>query len=147
MLKNVTRRTVATAASSLHPTAEQSCPGKVTMRVLSGENETELTQLVCPRKGSPTGCPVAASHSRTVQSFEPVTMRVPSGEKETEVTAEVCLSTVRTTGQFISRPIATRRVFGNRTENCLDSGELAGENGSADIYRCGVLYKMIPPKT
>jgi len=47
------------------------------MRVPSGENETDKTDLVCPRKGSPNGSPVAASHTRTVKSTEPDTTRMP----------------------------------------------------------------------
>jgi hypothetical protein len=50
-------------------------------------------------------------------------------------------------GQFISRADATRRVFGNHAGECTDIGELAGKNGSADTYRCGVLCNIMPPKT
>ncbi|KAG2066304.1 hypothetical protein BDR04DRAFT_1160369 [Suillus decipiens] len=56
-----------------------------TMQAPSGENETELTEPVYPRKGPPIDCLVAATHSRTVSSSEPVTMRVPSGKNEAEL--------------------------------------------------------------
>jgi hypothetical protein len=60
--------------------------------------------------------PVAASHSRTVQSQEPVTRRVPSGNNETDLTGPVYpLSTFWTTGQFIWHPDVSQRVLVNRT--------------------------------
>src|SRR5258707_645415 len=60
-----------------------------TMRLPSGENETEVTLLVCPC--SSFSCsPVIKSHIRTDLSSEPETIRLPSGENETEVTQSVC---------------------------------------------------------
>ena len=38
------------------------------------------------REVDPTGCPVDASHIRTVLSFDPDTIRFPSGENATDVT-------------------------------------------------------------
>jgi len=64
------------------------------MQVPSGENETDITESVCPRKGSPTGSPVPASHNRIVVSEELVTMRVPSGENEADLTELVCLLSI-----------------------------------------------------
>ena len=56
------------------------------MRVPSGENATDVTELECPCRGSPMAVPDAASHNRMVLSSEPEAMRVPSGENATDVT-------------------------------------------------------------
>ena len=55
----------------------------------SGLNATLDTVSVWPVSGSPTGWPVAASHSRTVLSELPEAMRVPSGLNATLDTASV----------------------------------------------------------
>lgn len=60
------------------------------VRDVDGALFTPSGGSVCPSKGSPAGYPVAASHIRTVRSYDPVAMRVPSGERETEVTPRVC---------------------------------------------------------
>ena len=49
------------------------------MRLPSGLNTALFRRSLWPASGSPTGSPVAASHSRAVLSLEAVTMRVPSG--------------------------------------------------------------------
>src|SRR6267154_391610 len=62
-----------------------------TMRLPSGENATELTQLSCPVRGARSGSPVSASHNRMVLSYDPDTMRLPSGENAADVTSPLCL--------------------------------------------------------
>jgi hypothetical protein len=52
-----------------------------TLRRPSGEKVALLTAPVWPLRGSPIGCPVSASQSRSVLSDEAETMRRPSGEK------------------------------------------------------------------
>ena len=51
-----------------------------------GENATDLTEFVCPVKGSAAVSPVVAFHTQIVRSFEPETMRWPSGENATDRT-------------------------------------------------------------
>jgi hypothetical protein len=65
-----------------------------TMRVPSGENEIELTGLVCPRKGIPTGSPVPASHNRTVVSQELVTIAASRSTWARVICIENCWVTV-----------------------------------------------------
>src|SRR6266567_296075 len=56
----------------------------------SGENDTDLTQSVCPVKGPAAVSPVMAFHTRIVPSSEPETMCWPSGENATDLTQSVC---------------------------------------------------------
>ena len=49
------------------------------MPVSPGPNATAVTQLVCPVSGSPTGAPVAGSHTRTVRSFPALADQGPVG--------------------------------------------------------------------
>ena len=51
----------------------------------SGENATEVTQLVCPVRGLPNCSPVSASHKHMVLSVEPDAILFPSAENVTEV--------------------------------------------------------------
>ena len=74
------------------------------MELPSGENATVFTASVCPRKGSPMGFPVAASHSRKVWSSEPETMRLPSGEKAALKTPPVCPWSVPTSSSCARVP-------------------------------------------
>jgi hypothetical protein len=52
----------------------------------SGENATDLNELVCPVKGPATVSPVVVFNTRIVVSFEPETMCWPSGENPTDLT-------------------------------------------------------------
>ena len=70
----------------------------------SGLNATLDTASVWPVSGSPTGWPVAASHSRTVLSPLPEAMRVPSGLNATLRHA------VRVAGQRLADGLAGGRV-------------------------------------
>ena len=56
----------------------------------SGLKATLRTAAVCPSRGWPTGCPVVASHKRTVRSALAEARRVPSGLKATLYTVAVC---------------------------------------------------------
>lgn len=55
-----------------------------TIRVPSGENDTEETALLCPRNAGNNVAPEVASQTQTVLSSDPETMRVPSGENATD---------------------------------------------------------------
>ena len=57
-----------------------------TMYWPSGENATELTELVCPVKGPAAVSPVMAFHTQIVRSKEPETMCWLSGENATDRT-------------------------------------------------------------
>ena len=72
------------------PTAAASCPTSP-RRCACRPARTRRSQTSpsWPRSGSPTGWPVAASHSRSVLSTEPETMRLPSGENATLVTSSL----------------------------------------------------------
>jgi len=59
------------------------------MRVPSGENMTQVTGPVCPTRVA-ASLPVAASHSRAVQSSAPVRTRLLSGENATVLMGAVC---------------------------------------------------------
>ena len=57
------------------------------MQVLSGENATNGTNLVCPHNGTPNRLPVSASQIQTVLSYKPdTTMDMLSGENVTDLT-------------------------------------------------------------
>ena len=85
------------------------------MRDPSPENDTELTQPVCPSSGPNTHSPDTASHTRTVLSPDPDTMRDLSPENDTDHTRSVCpvifrkhappaCSSVRDTGHHHANP-------------------------------------------
>jgi hypothetical protein len=50
----------------------------------SGENATEKTEKLWPRRGESTSAPVIASQTRTVLSYDPEMILDPSGENATE---------------------------------------------------------------
>src|ERR1700674_2204577 len=53
--------------------------------------QTDVTYLVCPKRGEPIACPVRQSHIRTLLSQLPDTRQRESGEKQTEYTDFSCL--------------------------------------------------------
>src|SRR5882762_6779006 len=60
------------------------------MRLASGEKNTEVTQLVCPRSSGKSWAPVVTSQTRTVQSHEPEATRRASGENINDKTPPSC---------------------------------------------------------
>jgi hypothetical protein len=61
-------------------------------------------------------------------------MRLPSRENATDLTELECPSkTYWMAGQAFALPISTERVRGKYGEYCLDTSDVAGANGSADI--------------
>ena len=60
------------------------------MRSPSGENATDVNEVVCPEKGPAAVSPVVAFHTRIVPSCEPETMRRPSDENSTDMIESVC---------------------------------------------------------
>jgi hypothetical protein len=98
------------------------------MRLLSCENATDLTPLVCPLSGPTTTSPVSASQTRIVWSDEPETMRLLSCENATELTPLVCPSSGPTTSSPVSAS-QTRIVWSDEPEtmrllSCENATEL-----------------------
>ena len=61
-----------------------------TMHLLSGENATDQTDSVCPRRGSLTSVPVSELQMRIVLSYEPEIIFCPLGENATDATTPEC---------------------------------------------------------
>src|SRR6267154_3659295 len=116
-----------------------------TMRFPSGEIATDITVLVCPRRGAPNVSPVSVSHIWIVPSCEPHAMRFPSGENATENSGQCQWSLFSIRGHFRTQPAATRGVQGNLVANFLNIHDCVGANGRADKYKCGVLCRMVVP--
>ena len=97
------------------------------MRLPSGENATDLTELVCPLNGPETTSPVSTFQTRIWLSEEPETIRFPSGENATEYTGPISPSN----GPKIISPVSasqTRIVSSYEPETMrLESGENAAD--------------------
>ena len=81
---------------------------------------TALTQSVWPVRGSPIGLPVAASHTRTVWSWEPETMMVRPSTCPTATAFTLSVWPVR--GSPIGLPVAashTRTVRSSEPETMM----------------------------
>ena len=113
--------------------------------LLSGENETVVIPL-CPSIGAATASPVSASQIQIVVSSEPEMMCLPSVENAIELTLDVCpINILWHFGQLVICSKATCKSCENSAAKILYIIELSGENGSADMYRCGVLCEIMPP--
>lgn len=85
------------------------------MCIPSGENATEVTFEVCPRKVC-SGCPLHASHSLQELSLPPETMRSPFEEKASERISPWCA---------LSTEITSRPVEASQTRNPPSTSPLA----------------------
>jgi len=92
--------------------------------VPSGLNATLYTVPVCPRSGSPTGRPLAASHTRTVLSPLPETMRAPSGLNATDNTVPVWPVSGSPTGC----PVAASLVVVHQASDLIGRDDVAQFN-------------------